>query len=281
MNLSAQQGAAALTLAVQLYRQHVAESGIHENRFPAWSELDCNQKRAWFDRAETQLGIGVAIVTNITPNGVNESTLLKLAISMYEKSGIGGRPVGRKWDDLPVSKKQKWMKIAEENSGVISAQTYIGTKVVKGTPMTRGDYNHLRSWATPAGENPADEGYLVECLDGGDSNHPAYENYISWSPKAVFEKAYLPAEENMSFSQALELIKSGKQVARAGWNGASQFIYLLPASKLQAAAGYGFGEYVGEPEFVKTIVLHNAQGKLVVGWVPSTGDLFASDWKIA
>ena len=160
-------------------------------------------------------------------------------------------------------------------------KTYIGTKIVKGTPMTRGDYNHLRSWATPVGENPADEGYLVEYLDGGDSNHPAYENYISWSPKAVFEKAYLPAEENMSFSQALELIKSGKQVARAGWNGVSQFIYLLPASKLQAAAGYGFGEYVGEPEFVQTIVLHNAQGKLVVGWVPSTGDLFASDWKLA
>lgn len=90
-----------------------------------------------------------------------------------------------------------------------------------------------------------------------------------------------PPPRPLTFGDALELIKDGKQVTRAGWNAPGQFVYLLPGSKLQAAAGYGFGEYIGEPEFVQTIVLRNAQGKLVVGWVPSTGDLFANDWIIA
>lgn len=53
--LTAQQGAAALTLAVQLYRKHVDESGIHENRFPSWQELDSHVKRTWIETAERQL----------------------------------------------------------------------------------------------------------------------------------------------------------------------------------------------------------------------------------
>lgn len=30
----------------------------------------------------------------------------------------------------------------------------------------------------------------MKYIDGGQSNHPDFEGYISWSPKAVFEKAY-------------------------------------------------------------------------------------------
>lgn len=279
MNASAEQGAAALTLAVQLYRKECDRSGIHENRFLSWQELDSNAKRLWIETAEQQLGIGVATVTD--KERITGTDVLAKAMEMYEKSGIGGMPVMTKWDDLTNAKKQKWLDIARDHMGVIGPKTYIGTKVVKGTPMTRGDYNHLRGWDIPVGENPADAGYLVEYVDGGPANHPDYENYISWSPKDVFEKAYLPAEENLTFSQALELLKAGKQITRAGWNAPGQFVYLMPGSKIQAAAGYGFGEYIGEPEFVQAIVLRNAQNKLVVGWVPSTGDLFATDWKLA
>lgn len=67
---------------------------------------------------------------------------------------------------------------------------YVGIKEVKAIPMNRGDYNVYRGWECPADENPADEGYLVEYLDGGESNHPNHAGYISWSPKAVFEQAY-------------------------------------------------------------------------------------------
>lgn len=69
-------------------------------------------------------------------------------------------------------------------------KNYIGTKEIKAMPMSRGDYNALRGWKTPEDENPEDEGFLVEYLDSPNKNHPDYENYISWSPKDVFEKSY-------------------------------------------------------------------------------------------
>ena len=35
---------------------------------------------------------------------------------------------------------------------------YIGTKIIKARPMTRGDYNDYRGWQIPADEDPLDEG---------------------------------------------------------------------------------------------------------------------------
>lgn len=61
-------------------------------------------------------------------------------------------------------------------------QTYIGVKLLEAKPMTRGEYNAYKNWAIPTNENPNDEGYLVQY-------NPTYE---SWSPKDVFEAAYLP-----------------------------------------------------------------------------------------
>lgn len=69
-------------------------------------------------------------------------------------------------------------------------EKFIGTKVVKAKPMTRQEYNDLRNWTLPEDENGADEGYLVEYVDGGKANHPDFNGYISWSPKDVFERAY-------------------------------------------------------------------------------------------
>lgn len=71
---------------------------------------------------------------------------------------------------------------------------YLGTKLVKAQPMTRGVYNTYRGWDIPANEDPTDDGYLVEYLDGGTPNHKDHEGYISWSPKDVFERSYKPAE---------------------------------------------------------------------------------------
>ena len=67
---------------------------------------------------------------------------------------------------------------------------YTGIKVVDAAPMTRGDYNALRGWKTPADESPEDAGYLVEYVGQGNPNHANYENYTSWSPKDVFESSY-------------------------------------------------------------------------------------------
>lgn len=63
---------------------------------------------------------------------------------------------------------------------------YIGTKLVKAKPMTRGEYNTYRGWRIPENENPKDKGYLVEYSD----------YYITWSPKEVFERAYIAVDDN-------------------------------------------------------------------------------------
>lgn len=79
-----------------------------------------------------------------------------------------------------------------------ATKTYEGTKRVHARPMNRGEYNAYRGWEVPADENPADDGYLVEYLDGGKSNHPDHAGYISWSPKDVFERAYCEVGQGMS-----------------------------------------------------------------------------------
>jgi len=70
-------------------------------------------------------------------------------------------------------------------------KTYVCHKTVRAKPMTRGEYNLLRLWTLPANEDHKDEGYLVEYLDSGEPNHKDFQHYISWSPKAVFEKGYV------------------------------------------------------------------------------------------
>jgi hypothetical protein len=69
-------------------------------------------------------------------------------------------------------------------------QRYVGTKYLRATPMTLGEYNRYRAWQQPSGEDPAAPGYLVEYEDGGTPNHAQHKGYISWSPKAVFERHY-------------------------------------------------------------------------------------------
>lgn len=105
---------------------------------------------------------------------------------------------------------------------------HIGVKLINAFPMTRQAYNDFRGWQLPAGENGEDEGYLVEYLDGGKPNTDRFDGYVSWSPKEVFEKAYRPVS-GLSFGLAIEALKLGNKVARAGWNGKGMWLaYVKP-----------------------------------------------------
>ena len=94
---------------------------------------------------------------------------------------------------------------------------YIGTKIIKARPMTRGDYNDYRGWQIPADEDPLDEGYLME-----------YENgHVQWLPKEMFETDYKECNA-MTFGFAIEAMKKGKKVARKGWNGKGMYLFKSP-----------------------------------------------------
>jgi len=61
---------------------------------------------------------------------------------------------------------------------------FIGVKLVEAKPLSLGDYNLLKGWTIPENEDPETPGYLVRYGDG----------YVSWCPKAVFEKSNLPIQ---------------------------------------------------------------------------------------
>lgn len=157
---------------------------------------------------------------------------------------------------------------------------YIGVKEILATSMTRQQYNDYRGWELPKDENGADEGFLVEYIDGGQSNHPNHEGYISWSPADVFNRAYRQIDA-MTFGQAVEALKAGKKVARAGWNGKGMFLFLVPGSTFQVNRPplLGIYEEGTEINYHAHIDMKTATGE-IVPWLASQSDVLSEDWEI-
>jgi hypothetical protein len=141
-------------------------------------------------------------------------------------------------------------------------QMYIGTKIIQAeqgpAPKDMGDYK--------AGA----DGYVVRYPDG----------YTSWSPKAVFEEAYRQCD-NMNFGLAIEAMKKGMKVARAGWNGKGMFAYLVPGSTFNVNRAPLLGIYPEGTEinYRPHMDLKTADGTIST-WAPSGSDSLADDWQI-
>lgn len=161
-------------------------------------------------------------------------------------------------------------------------QKYIGTKIIAALAMTRLAYNAYRGWTLPADEDGADEGYLVEYLDGGKPNHPDHAGYISWSPKEQFDNAYRPTS-GMSFGLAVEALKRGERVARAGWNGKGMWLVLDPGStvsEVRPGSAYHKAGITGPFTINPHIDMKTATGEMQPGWLASQTDMLADDWAI-
>lgn len=153
---------------------------------------------------------------------------------------------------------------------------YIGVKEINAVPMNRREYNNLRGWPVPIDENPLDEGYLVEYLDGGQANHKDFKGYISWSPKEVFERAYRPVD-GMTFGLALEALKKGYNIARAGWNSKGMWLEYVGAENW--FVNLAFELRVPVCDRLPWIGTKTADGKFVP-WLASQTDMLAEDWEI-
>lgn len=167
---------------------------------------------------------------------------------------------------------------------------FIGTKLVKMKPMNRQEYNDFRGWELPADENPTDDGYLVEYMDGGPANTKEYTGYVSWSPKDVADRNYRPIN-GLTFGLAIEAAKLGKKIARKGWNGKGMWVVLMPALNLPpfscqepgAKVNDRTAKHIGpdtpldsQPYFA----MWNAQGKWQPGWTATQSDMLAEDWEV-
>lgn len=161
---------------------------------------------------------------------------------------------------------------------------FIGTKQVSATPMNRAEYNAYRGWMLPANEDGADAGYLVEYMDGGKANDSRHQGYISWSPKEQFDNAYRPIS-NMTFGDAIVMLKAGHRVARASWNGKGMWLALtqgqaVPAEKFWNEHNRNFASLNGgSAEVQPYITMKTAQNK-IVPWLASQSDMLDTDWTV-
>ncbi len=168
---------------------------------------------------------------------------------------------------------------------------YIGVKLINAKPMTRAAYNEFRGWQLPANENGEDKGFLVEYLDGGKANTDLYAGYVSWSPAEVFHNAYGPTD-GMTFGLALEALKQGKKVTRAGWNGKNMWLSLsgplegrvIGADQFWSENNQQWARQFGGAMVLPCITMKtvNASGReaILMGWLASQTDMLSNDWSI-
>ena len=167
---------------------------------------------------------------------------------------------------------------------------FIGTKLVRMKPMTRGEYNFFRGWGMPPGENPEDAGYLVEYIDGGTRNTMGYACYVSWSPKDVADRNYRPIN-GLTFGLAIEAAKLGKRIARSGWNGKGMWVVLMPALNLPPFSCQEPGprvndrtaKHIGPDTPLNSqpyFAMWTALGQWQPGWLASQTDMLAEDWEV-
>jgi hypothetical protein len=105
----------------------------------------------------------------------------------------------------------------------------------------------------------------------------------------------------MNFGKALDAMKAGKKVSRAGWNGKGMWVALTPGSIIRSEnARYGaavkradelyeaaldaWARELRDEEEPITIGAHidmrAADGTLVIGWLASQTDMLADDWGV-
>lgn len=85
----------------------------------------------------------------------------------------------------------------------------------------------------------------------------------------------------MNFSEALEQLKQGKLLKRAGWNGKDQFVYMVQGSEFVVNRP---PLNVIFPEGTNIVYRPHIDMKYQDGtcgvWLSSMGDLMAEDWEI-
>lgn len=95
----------------------------------------------------------------------------------------------------------------------------------------------------------------------------------------------------MNFGKALDALKSGKKVARSGWNGKGMWIVLMPELNLPPFSSQEPGakvndrtaKHIGADTPLRSgpyIAMWTAQQTWQPGWLASQPDMLAEDWEI-
>lgn len=77
-------------------------------------------------------------------------------------------------------------------------------------------------------------------------------------------------KKDLKFGEALEALKRGAHVGRAGWNGKGMWLCLIHP---------GSASHKGHP-MQPCIGMKTANGEMQPGWLASQADMLANDWQI-
>ena len=93
--------------------------------------------------------------------------------------------------------------------------------------------------------------------------------------------------DSLDFSEALNWLKAGKRIQRAGWNGKDMWLALspgvtaLPAEKFWAGPNRSYAEgRGGAADVLPCITMKTATGEILMGWLASQSDMLAEDWRV-
>lgn len=84
----------------------------------------------------------------------------------------------------------------------------------------------------------------------------------------------------MNFGEAIKLLKEGKRVARAGWNGKGMFLFLTKGRTIinDKERSFKHFEDLENVTLRPHIDMKDAQGHYVSGWLASQTDMLSEDW---
>lgn len=83
----------------------------------------------------------------------------------------------------------------------------------------------------------------------------------------------------MNFGQALDQLKEGNKVARAGWNGKGMWLQLHTPDELEGYV-YVNSEGVGKWLPLSPHILMKTVTDEFVPWLPSQTDMLVEDWQV-
>lgn len=149
---------------------------------------------------------------------------------------------------------------------------YLGQKRVLAWPALRitrgvGKYEYAEIGDIVSGAAKVEEGYRVQYEDG----------YLSWSPKAVFERSYRETT-GLSFGLAIEAAKMGMKIARKGWNGKNQYVELAYCISYKNNAAEVIN--VNHCNIGNKALAFVGTSGVQMGWLASQADMLADDWCI-
>jgi hypothetical protein len=80
----------------------------------------------------------------------------------------------------------------------------------------------------------------------------------------------------MNFGEALEQLKQGKQVARKGWNGKNQYVFLIEGALLTQCLGPAI---VAVP-CTDVLAIKTSSNVIQIGWLATQSDMLSDDWEV-